>query len=507
MEKLLKLWKNIDDNFLKFLSALFIFLIPLYPKFPLRPVPYSNIYIRLDDLFLGIFILTFAIQLLRKKVTINFSFLKTFLIFWVIIFLAYLSGIFITKTMEFPHLGFLHTIRRFEYMIVFFIAGATIKSFKDFKLMFWSLIWSVFLINIYGLGQKFLGFPAVQTMNPEFARGHLLFLTPEARLSSTFAGHYDLAAFLVLLIPIIVGAILSKKDDLKKGNIFLFINLCLSVLVLVLTASRISFIAYLLAIAIFLVFLKKPKMLVFLVALTIGFMLLDKEMFKRFNRTFQVKQIFINEKTGQAFIPQKPGSTDLPPGSVFVKLDGENQEDQKALQAKIAAIKYQIQQDATHSGRILTATEEAAMIASLSASAKPVSSVVYDISFTTRLQVEWPRAIKAFLKNPLLGTGPSSITESTDNDFLRWIGEFGLLGFLSFMNIIFVIAKFIFDKIILIEKEKQPLFYGVLFGIFGLLVNASYIDVFEASKVAYTFWWVMGIFVAYLSIPNLFKNK
>lgn len=505
MEKLTKLLKTLDDNLIKFFVALFIFFIPLYPKFPLKPVAYSNIYIRLDDVFTALIIGVFIIQLFRKKVEINKKFLKYFCFFWIAIVLSYISGLFLTKTIEFPQVGLLHTLRRFQYMIIFFIAASSIKSFKDFKIQIYALFWSIFIITLYGLGQKFFGFPAVQTMNPEFARGHLLFLTPEARLSSTFAGHYDLAAFLVFTIPLLTGAILSSKKNTKSTNFFLILNLLLSIIVLVFTASRSSFIAYILAVTAFMFIAKKPKFWAFLMIVTISFMFLDKEMVKRFNRTFQVKQIFINEKTGQAFIPQKPGSMDLPAGSVYVTLndDKQTQEDQKVLEEKIAAIRFQIKEEATRSGKILSATEEAAIIATLSASSKPVSSVVYDISFTTRLQVEWPRAIKAFLKNPILGTGASSITESTDNDFLRWIGEFGLAGFCSFLYLIFLINKLIYDAIAKINENKKPLFYGYIFGTLGLLINASYIDVFEASKVAYSFWWITGIYIGLLTINNI----
>ena len=51
------------------------------------------------------------------------------------------------------------------------------------------------------------------------------------------------------------------------------------------------------------------------------------------------------------------------------------------------------------------------------------------------MNVEWPRAIRALKKNPLLGTGYSSITLATDNDYLRLLGETGVLGFLAFLLI------------------------------------------------------------------------
>src|SRR5205814_2283829 len=51
------------------------------------------------------------------------------------------------------------------------------------------------------------------------------------------------------------------------------------------------------------------------------------------------------------------------------------------------------------------------------------SPAVEDRSTSIRLNVEWPRAVRALTKNPLLGTGYSSITLATDNDYLRALGE------------------------------------------------------------------------------------
>ena len=121
-----------------------------------------------------------------------------------------------------------------------------------------------------------------------------------------------------------------------------------------------------------------------------------------------------------------------------------------------------------------------------------------DISFATRLQIEWPRAIAAFLVNPILGTGVSSITEATDNDFLRWLGETGILGTGIFIFILFSIVKLVYINAKRSGKEKKYIYYGFIFGFIGLLINAAWIDVFEASKVAYTFWLICGFYIASL---------
>lgn len=491
MNRPLKLLKTFDDNLVKILLVVFIFFIPLYPKFPLKNVNFTYIAIRLEDLYLALITAVFLIQLLRKKISLNHLFLKPIIFFWLIVFISFLSGVYLTRTILYPHLGLLHFLRRIEYMVVFFIASSCIKSKKDFRLLFYSLLLSLFLVNLYGLGQRFLGFPAVSTMNPEFARGHLLYLTPEARLASTFAGHYDLAAYLVFLIPIAW----SFYFTLTKNRLRIIVLAILSITILVYTASRTSFIAYIISTPMLLIFLKKYRYLIFVLTISILLALFSRDLTKRFLKTVQIRQILVNEQTGQVYVPQKITTKELPAGTLVVKLKEEKEQTTES-----ALFKKKLLQEASKSGK-LSASE----VASLSSKIKPVSAIAYDISFATRLQVEWPRAIKAFFRNPLLGTGPSSITEATDNDYLRWLGEFGILGFFSFCAILVLIIRFFFIKTSKIATKIQPLFYAPIFAIFGLLLNASYIDVFEASKVAYVFWYTMGVFIGVLSLEKI-KN-
>jgi uncharacterized membrane protein len=56
----------------------------------------------------------------------------------------------------------------------------------------------------------------------------------------------------------------------------------------------------------------------------------------------------------------------------------------------------------------------------------------------------------------------------------------------------------------------QAVTIGLVAGTLGLLVNATYIDVFAASKVAYTYWFFAGLVRAnnMLNIPTkVLKNK
>lgn len=491
MKKLLKLLNWFDERLIKILLAGFIFLVPLWPKLPLKMINYTYISIRLDDIYMMLMTGIFFIQLIRQKVELNKKFLFLFILFWISVFASSLWGIYVLKTIPYYHLGYLHALRRVEYMTVFFIAISIVKNKKDFFQLVNIYLFTVFLAVIYGLGQKFFNLPAVQTMNPEYAKGYLLYLTPEARISSTFAGHYDLASYLVFGIPIMLGFYFSTN---KKNYFVLFI---LSLIVLIYTSSRISFGAYVMATFAFLLFIRKYWFTVFVIILTAALMLTTGELTKRFLKTFQVRRILIDERTGAVYIGQKITTKELPAGSFYVKLKDQKGENLEVFKQQVVNEKLR---EATLSGEVTGQTAEEKYSATLSASLKPVNTLVSDISFATRLQIEWPRAINAFKKNVMLGTGPSSITEATDNDYLRWLGELGILGTSLFLLIIFKLVKQIWSK--------DLINLGFFFGLGALLFNASYIDVFEASKVAYTFWTVAGLFVGYTLLnPSIKINK
>lgn len=125
----------------------------------------------------------------------------------------------------------------------------------------------------------------------------------------------------------------------------------------------------------------------------------------------------------------------------------------------------------------------------------------YDLSFTTRFQGEWPKTLTAFSRNIFLGSGYGSVSLAVDNDYLRILGETGMLGFLSFF-LIFLVAGIYIKKIL--PNVDSPLdrsfLLGFVAGTFGLILNAVLIDVFEASKVAFSYWLLMGVALGMLGL-------
>ena len=322
-------------------------------------------------------------------------------------------------------------------------------------------------VIIYGYGQKYFHLPVISTMNSEFSKGELLQLDVWTRISSTFAGHYDLAVYLSVVLVIIGGVIVTqKKLSFKIINIIVW--LC-AFHILTLTASRVSVFAFFGGMCLTLFLLRKYLWIV-PVTLIFTFSLINS---KDLNQRLLATVPALQHQISHYF----PAATPAPTATIVIA--------PTPIQigtSTVVAI-------ATKNTPVPTifhhpTTEEVIPID---------ADVGVARSGEIRFNVEWPRAITAFRKNYLLGTGLGSITLATDNDFLRTLGESGLLGFITFGSIFFYF--FLNSLPFLNSKNKSAPIVIILFGaMLTFLINGSLIDVFEASKTAYLFWMMMGIY-------------
>ena len=132
----------------------------------------------------------------------------------------------------------------------------------------------------------------------------------------------------------------------------------------------------------------------------------------------------------------------------------------------------------------------------------------YDLSFTTRFQGEWPRAIEAFKRNIFFGSGYGSVSLAVDNSYLRMLGEVGLLGFFAFLSVFIGVGLYFVKALPHIESRPVKSFvYGLTAGIVGLAINAIFIDVFEASKIAFVLWLLVGAAVSLVDLYHAVSLK
>jgi hypothetical protein len=499
---MVKLFNWSKNNIYLLFTVFLMVFIPLYPKLPTLDIFGTWVYIRLEDFAVALAIIYLIGDSVRKKTIPKTTLTVPILVYWIVggISLVW-SILFIGPHLSgyFPHLAILHYARRFEYMFLFFIAFNAAKKTGNLRFFIGATVFTTICITLYGLGQKFLGFPAYLTMNEEFAKGIPLRLPPTARIPSTFGGHYDLGAYLVLVIPIFASLMVGVKKIWLK---VFFLLLSLSSLgLLLLTASRISFGVYLLATCAIYLWHKKPLLIIPTVIVSFVMLNLVAGASERFYKTFRFSDVIVDLSTGKPIgtldkleggkalldKQENPAEENLPQGSEFINVPQSNT---PATSVKTVEL-FKSSELSSGSGEIAT----------ISGSFLIQKALVYDISITTRFQGQWPKAIEAFKRNILLGSGYSTLSVAADGDYLRMLGETGILGTIAFLGIFYAVFV-LFKRQKKLDNLTNSYVIGILGGLVGLSLNAVLIDVFEASKVAFTLWLLLGICVALLDGVN-----
>lgn len=435
MQKLINKSSTLAQQLLKYGIAAILLMVPLYPKFPFLKLPGIQVAVRLEDFVIVIVLLVWVVAILPKIKTIlkNYNAQLIFL-FFAIGLIATLSGIYITQTVE-PYVGLLHWARRVEYLSLFFMGAFSLRKKEDLYFYLKILFIVVAIVFFYGIGQKYFNVPVITTQNEEYSRGIALRYMDGTHLVSTFAGHYDLASFAILILPIIYLFLTSSKETLRKlvpdtstfvTRGIIFVAALMALWLLVQTASRISLASYLGSSVFALILMQRKKFIPLILILTFVFAAFSSSLIDRYLNIIDV------------YAQEVVISTPLP------------------------------------------------------------TPIVEDRSTSIRLNVEWPRAIRALTKNPLTGTGYSSISLATDNDYLRMLGETGLLGFISLVLILGSISLKLLKAIpkAVNSLPENHFIVGLFAAIPGVALNMVFIDILEASKFAILFWLLLGLAVS-----------
>lgn len=409
--------------------VLILVVIPLYPKFPLVGVSGSFVAVRLEDMVIAAVVGGWLVlNLNRVKAEIwGEKINRSIILYWILGLVSVFSAIFVTKSADL-NIGILHWLRRVEYMALFMVAASALKSREQLHLVVRVMVAVAAIVAVYGVGQLLFNFPVISTNNSEFSKGLALSLGPGARINSTFAGHYDLAAYslfpLLLIIGLLTLPVRGKPVLIGVGALIYWAML--------LSASRVTFAALFITASLFLWHLKRRAwLIIWLIVAGISIML-SPQLVGRY------KELIVNQLLTQ--VPAVSAQADI--------------EVPDALQPP----------------------------------AQPE-----DRSLNIRLNVEWPRAIRAFIKNPVTGTGFSSVGLAVDNDYLRSLAETGVLGTFALVMVFVRIFR---------DLQVGGVFsQAIKWAVIGLLVNAVFIDVFEASKVAILTWTMLGLAVKIKSLP------
>jgi len=550
----MKIIKWISENILFVVTLFLLAFIPLYPKIPLFDVKNTWVYVRGED-FAVLFALVFwVILLIKRKVTLRTPLTIPIMIFWIIGAIVTIHGIILIfpgTANVFPNVAFLTYLRHIEYISLFFIAYSGMRDKRFLGVVITILSITLLAVVGYGIGQKYFEFPAYLTMNEEFAKGVPIRLSELSRVPSTFGGHYDLAAYLVLIVPILVSLVFGLRKMVLKLGILIIV--ALGFVLLFMTVSRVSF--FVLLISLFVVlFFQKKRFVIFsiplIVVIAFAFLIFQPTLIQRFGSTVRETNVLVDAKTGEAI-----GHVNYVPAEYFKD---------KIIKQKYVQDKEQLDTTIVGKGKDLPASPsalfpfellppEVPLVVATNASTgenlpqgtgyinlslSPVTKKLgnffyevatdpssttsaqilifhgdflikrasaYDLSFTTRFQGEWPKAMAAFGKNVLFGSGYGSVGLAVDNNYLRVLAETGLLGTISFFAIFLAVGIYIRKLLPNVESGIARSFViGFAAGVIGLALNATLIDVFEASKVAFLLWLLTGVTLGVLS---LYKTK
>lgn len=530
------IWSNILFVFSLFLLA----FIPLYPKRPVVDIQHTWVYIRLEDFVIAFVILVWIYLVFTKKITLKTPLTLPIFLFWIIGGVATLHGvllIFPTLQDVFSNVSFLSYLRRIEYILLFFVGYCGIKDKRFSNYIVGTLAFTLLGVIGYGFGQKFLNFPAFLTMNEEFAKGAPIQLSDLSRVPSTFGGHYDLAAYLVLIVPLLTSMIFGFKNWFMK--IFLACTAALGFILLFMTVSRVSFFVLLFSMAMVLILQKKRMFIFSFLAIALILLGFFPSMLDRFGNTVSEVEVLVDAKTGEAIGPVKEVPSTYFDNRIIVNEFATNEQNAKLATASgilphslIPPTAALVTEANIPTGENLPQGTSYVNLP-LSPITKKVNQYFYqksdekaenssqiyvyygdyilkkakafDLSFTTRFQGEWPKTMNAFKRNIFLGNGYGSVSLAVDNNYLRILGETGLLGFLSFFSIFLLAILYIKKALPSISSPFVKSFaLGFIAGTFGLALNALLIDVFEASKIAFTYWILMGVT---LGLVGLYKTR
>lgn len=561
----------LDDHILIILAAFLLAFVPLYPKIPLwSPIEQYIVRVRIEDLAIVLTVGVWFIQVLRKKARFVSGMLWLVVAYGVVGLLSSLIAIFVIKTVPLQplHVGktFLHYFRYLEYFSLFFVLFGAIKKRSQLVLGVTIFTLTVFAIAVYGYGQRYFYWPVYSTMNREFSKGIVLYLTQYARVQSTFAGHYDMAAYLVIALPLLLAV--AYRVRRRSLSLLIHVVFWVGTWLLILSASRTPFAAFMAGVGIVITataFTKASwrQRAWFFVSRSFVFALMSAVLFYYFGSDLterlssvinsqptlknivttltEQRRMFISDKT-LATLPLSPEqlremlpkgkppgngvSTDQVAAAVAATADVASPADQPPTPAtpqqpvpspspspkpQLPAGVYEDIPDVVTVATV-SATGEVTYTTVQKPRVYSKCALEQELSLCIRQETLWPRAIEGFLTNPLTGSGYATLTkenvdqfteaDSTDNNFLRTLGETGILGFITFYGcigfILFKAAKNLRDDDYLVSAMS----IGILGGSIGLLLNAIYIDVFAASKVAESYWALAGLFLGYLALRD-----
>lgn len=418
--------KRLSINILNFVAYLLLISILFLPKINIVQMMQNSTGVRIEDFLLLIWVVLYLF-IKKEKNSSSIEIKKISKIFWIYLLVCVLST-FINSVRGFisPVLGLFFTARKIEYFVYVYIGYYCIKNEKNknilMKILKISIIFHFVVIFLQSFG-----------IVGAFTRGNFISDMTDMRPCSTFNGAYELSAYLLLLVPLIM-----EKIKVNKFNILYLVMIFISIY---LSESRTSIVCLFLILLIYWILDNKNDM---------------KKIIKGFLVIFISVITFINLDNIIGYIPRMEN----------INISG-------MIESSKIAWEYADVDHFLETGKHYT-----------------YGLQTIDLSFRVRAN-KWADFLKATLRYPLFGIGPSIVKVSIDGNYIRLLAEAGILGFILYMKLLFVIYKYV--------KNNDGIYSKIIkYGFYSLLLEALFIDVFEASKIMMPFFFITGVALYYI---------
>lgn len=461
-------------------------VILLIPKFQLISVGGTYVNVRIEDFLVAGVYLVWFFGLVAGRYSLQWVFNHRILILYLVYGLVItLLGIYLFRTVQEPHLGIIHWARRVEYFGMYFVAATVCKKENLHKYLYLLLGVGV-LTWIYGLLQWQDLVPGVHTLSKS---GELGTFSDLGYVISTFAAHYDYGGFLILMVMLSVWGYFSHQVWWKRT---LFVILAIGFWWMSrLVYGRAAYLGMLVG------------LIVVLMIKMSGWVILPLwEVFQTFDRYFGGKFSRYTYNFKFNIIPEIPAPVPPPTAVVtsptpapigFGDLVG------KVLDPSNSSVNTETPGQVGSSIGSTTALAKQwldDMVSFLSTKLRAWFGrldIDLDPSANIRL-VEWQDALARVGYHFLWGGGYYTNGLGTDNDYVRKIVEVGIIGLAMFLLIIRDFLRITWRSYTSLSIPHLRYFHLAMIGfIIGLLVEAIFIDIFEASKIAFLFWYLMGL--------------
>lgn len=426
---------------MNFLVYLLLAFIALFPKVSIISVGGSSAGIRFEDFLIAIVIFLLIYGLRKRPINVETKLLKKIeKIFFTYVVLSTISTLYgVYKGYALPITAVLFLVRKIEYYCLLYVGFYFGNTIINKKNILFNFVVIFHFILCLLQQVGILG---------SFNRGEMLDVLTQGRVSSTFNGAYELSAFLLLLFPFYLLSFVRKK----RGRILNLFYMLLITYCIVLSSSRTSLFIELI---ILLIILIKERVLikvetlkriaVFLTIFALPFFLyyLPKFDYSRYvNLSFE-KTSFILKYSWKYRNFEK-----------YVKLNywfGD---------APMGLIQ--------------------------------MSNLGYDGSSYARFS-HWMQLLDGWMNSPIIGCGISVSGNSADGNYLKILTESGIIGIAIWCYLLYEIFKSL-----KIGREFEWLFYSFI----SILIGATFIDLFDSSKIMMMFWFLYGCYLRGKSIEN-----